>query len=100
ASLSPQQCCGTRRHYRGRVGNRRPPSARPGLTCQAGLLTWLPSLAAAFPDHLQWLVCGSVHLTALGTFRLFPGFPILRPPGRHLTDTDMADSGTTMQEKA
>lgn len=53
-----------------------PPSARIGLSHQAGLLTWLHPPAAAFPD-ISSGIRGDVHLTALGTFRHLTGFPIL-----------------------
>jgi hypothetical protein len=63
-----------------------PPSARIGLSCQAGLLTGRHSSAAAFPARSQWRdEAANVGLTALGTFRLCTGFPIL-PPYRRAPD--------------
>jgi hypothetical protein len=63
-----------------------PPSARIGLSCQAGLLTQRHPSAAAFPARSQWRnEAASVGLTALGTFRPCTGFPIL-PPRRRAPD--------------
>jgi len=58
-----------------------PPSARFGLSCQAGLLTRLhPPLS---PSRITSVACEKdIRLTALGTFRFFTEFPILPPQGR------------------
>ncbi|MDQ1198376.1 hypothetical protein QE435_004086 [Rhizobium sp. SORGH_AS 787] len=55
-----------------------PPSARTGLSCQAGLLTWLLLPVTAFPIA-QWLMATGIRLTALGTLRSCTAFPILLP---------------------
>lgn len=47
-----------------------------GLSCLAGLLTWLHLAQQAFPVS-QWLNLLAIRLTALGTCRNCTGFPIL-----------------------